>query len=242
MTVQYIAQGILVFPIWILAQLNRLLPAGRGDQEWEKPAAYYQDWLANYGKELEKTPFYAQRYLPGIKEYWNRFQNSWNAARVNRGLLDLAFDRQTVKNSVVGVAMTVDLFARLIFSAPINWFVGGEENGDQRDIGVIIKPQAGDYESRILPRYKGLEEKLRELVNEGIEVVEIAGQTEIRLEIVVSRESNDSLPAYPGEFLYERSYLADDKQKLVALKVNVTDFPAFFAQDSIHKLHRLYDY
>ena len=248
MTVEYLAKGILFTPMWAAAKLNKLLPQAKADANWEGPAKKYQQYLKGYGERLEQTPYYAQSYLPYITEYWKSFAEGWNVSRQERSFVDMAFDRQTVNNIVTGLTMTADLVARAVNAAPMNWFLGGEDNGDARTIGIIVKGDLEDkgglrvieepnnaFKGIVSPRYKGLSETLVWLAGQDAEVVEIAGQTQIQVDMLVDRGD----ASFGEEKLHERRYLADSTKKIVALTVKVRDLPSY-AKDS--RCFRVYDF
>jgi hypothetical protein len=233
MTVEFVAKGILSLPLWALAQASEWIPGKVEDPLWQKPAQNYQTFLQGYGERLETIPFYAQSFLPHIQDYWTHLAQSWTEARQTRSILDLTFDRQTVKNLVTGIAMTVDLLFRSLVATPINAFFGGEENGDDRTIGLITHSEKG-YQSHIVPRYKGLETFLKNLPS-GTRVIEIAGQTKAQIDLVFERTASSQ----PLNVLYEKDYLPDDSKKVLATQVSVERLPFLLRRSNFH---RLYDF
>lgn len=246
-TVDYLAKGILNLPLWLLSKVNKILPKGKEDKNWERPAEQYQKWHQEYGCRLEVTPFYAQKYVPHIKSYWKTFGECWKTSRKKRNWFDMIFDRQTLKNLIVGIAMTIDMLARAIISVPINWICGGEANGDDRFIGVIVKgnikktdkmkhfveDEDSPYKGVVVDRYKKLEEALRRFAKQGAEIVEIAGQKKIQVDMIVDKDSK----AFHENKLYEYAFLPDKKKKVIALDVNVSDLPKYLNDTRFNRLH-----
>jgi hypothetical protein len=162
--------------------------------------------------------------------------------------MDLTFDRQTLKNVVCGIAMTLDLVARAAIASATNWAVGGEEVGDDRDIGLIIKGNLADrsgleviedddnpYVGVVAPRYAQLTELLEKLTGDGIEIVEVAGQTRMQIDVVVDKENH----SFGSERLYERLHVADPSKKIVVLDIPVKDLGTYFSR---YAVHRIYDF
>ena len=256
MTVEFVAKGILYTPLWAAARLSALVP-GKSDDVWAQPAEQYQEFLRDYGNRLEVTPFYAQRYLPAIKNYWSNLAQKWSEARKNRSIVNLIFDRQTIKNVVTGTAMTADLLFRSTIATAINAFLGGEQNGDDREIGVIVKRaeqernrltenpahtvsvEGSRFEGLIVPRYKDLEQFLRQISADGVEICELAGQKKVKIDLVVDKEVQAN-KENNEDFLYERAYLPDPKKKIIALEVNVSELPRYLHMRN--EFHRLYDF
>ncbi|MCB1135272.1 MAG: methyltransferase domain-containing protein, partial [Chlamydiia bacterium] len=251
MGIEYIAKGILYTPLWLGAKVIGAIPGGRKDEVWSRPQRSYQQWLGRYGHRLESTVFYNHKehgYLGFIKEYFQGLGAAWREARQHRGLLDLLFDRQTLANAITGMTVTGDMLARYAGAAPMNMLLGGEENGDDREIGLIVQgafeniqgievleDEGNPYIGLIAPRYKGLERVLTELTQQGVRIEEIAGQSEVQIDMVLNKEADD----YSDVKLYERAYLPDPKKKIVALKVQVGELGPYLQSG---KLHRLYDF
>lgn len=234
MTAEYSVKGVLYLPIWALSKGEQLLPESEGDQNWKNLANAYQRWFQDYGERLEVTPHYAQEYKPFIGEYWREFAQVWNKLREKRSFFNAAFDRYTMKNLITGVAMSADLLSRAMISTSINWMVGGEENGDNRDIAMIVREGEG-YRSVIGPRYKEFGESLMNLVDQGSDIVEIAGQTEIQIDFILDKD--DGRLNYVQ--LYDRVYLPGSDKKIVAVRVRIDEMDHYF---KTYDVHRIYDY
>jgi len=252
MTVEFLAKGILYTPLWAAARLSSLVP-GKTDDVWKQPAENYQEFLRGYGDRLEVTPFYAQRFLPSIKGYWSNLSQKWAEARKTRSTASLVFDRQTISNAVTGTAMTADLLFRSTVATAINASLGGEENGDDRQIGVIVKRTENErnpltanpahtisvegsrFEGLIVPRYKELEQFLRQISANGVEICELAGQKVVQVDLVVDIDNKE----HAQHLLYERAFLPDAKKKIVALQVPVNELPRYL---NANGFHRLYDF
>ncbi|MCH9625307.1 MAG: hypothetical protein S4CHLAM123_04780 [Chlamydiales bacterium] len=239
-TAEYLVKGIFSSIIWAAAQSARLLPKTHKDASWEQPAHFYQTWLQEYGQRLEITPYYAQKYLPTIQKYWNQMGKAWSASRAQRSAINLTFDRQTLKNVVVGVALTLDMIARAAIASASNFLIGGAEDADDREIALILKgdvnkktvAQEGEYKGVIAPRYKELGAFLKALNPKTTQLVEIAGQTEIQIDIIADKNAN----AFAGEKLYERAYLADENKKIVALQVPVNELLAILQNVELYRV------
>ncbi len=231
MAFEYLIKGVVCLPIKGIVEIaKRILPRGTEDEDLENVGNGYQKWAILYGETLDRTPFYAQKYVPFIKEYWSNFQRTYS--RSQRSTLDLLFDRKTVRNIATGVFMTFDLLFKAAVGSSIEFLYGGEDNADDREIGLIIKDKDGRISSVISDRYKGLEQRVKELGEQGIEILEVAGQKEIEIDLIV--DINETVEGA----LYERAYLPDsDKKKIVAKRIPVSELTSLPAN-----LHRVYDF
>lgn len=229
MTVEYVAKGILCGPI---AFISKFLPERKDDSDWGRAHEFYQNWQKAYAKKLDTVPYYAQSFAPEIWKGWSYLATEWTKARKTQSLVDMIFNRSTLRNVATGVFNTFDMLARASIAVPINWFFGGAENGDDREIGVIYK-QNGEYKHHVAPRYHGLTEYLRSLGN--VEIVEIAGQTKIQLDVVVDVDTVNVNESF-FERLYERRMLSDPSKKIIALLVDLAHLPQYLRGDKIYRI------
>lgn len=248
---EYLLKGLAYAPINFAAKCAKILPKAKSDENWEKPAKMYQKWMQEYGKKLDTIPFYDQKYVEHISPYWKELKNSWNASRkAGRSVLDLTFDRQTVKNILTGIVMSVDMLFRAAVATVVNYNQGGAELGDERTIGLIVKGkyvqkegdgvvkiirEEGEYQAIIANRYKDLEALLKEIANQGLEVVEIAGQNEILVEYHSDKNNNEN----QGQKLYSITSLEDPSKDYKVFKVPVNQLNDYVNKED---LHRVYDY
>ena len=242
MGTEYVVKGTCLFPIWCLSKLGGLLPGNEAEGHWKKVSDYYRKWYQAYADRLNVTPFYAQSYLGDIRKYWNEFSEQWRSEKQSQGWFGMVFNRTTVRNLTTGIVLTGDLAAKALVSTPINAFYGGEDQGDDREIGLIVKTdktlpdyvaEEGLYTAIVTERYRGLEKRLRELIEQEVEIVEIAGQTEIQLDLLMDKKESVDDP------LYERACLEDASKKIVAVRIDVKDLPKYFKE---HEIYRVCDY
>jgi SAM-dependent methyltransferase len=239
-TGEFLVKGVLSFPLWAIAQLKGKLIHKVTDPIWAKPSETYQAFMKQYGDRLETTTFYAQSYVPHIKNSWKELFQKWSEVRKNRSVTHLIGDSQSVKNVVTNVAMTSDLLFRAAVGTTINAWFGGEAQADDRTIGVIVKrlnvsEKNTPYEGVVLPRYKQLAQSLKEMTANGVEICELAGQKEVQIDLVVEKNSQE----FKGDLLYERAYLPDSDKKIIVLNVKVNELGRFLHHQGFH---RLYDF
>lgn len=243
MTTEYATKGIAFFPLWLAAQAAKILPSSSDDNDWSHTSEYYQNWYKEYGDRLNITPYYAQSYMPSIAEYWRNLASAWRSTKAEQGLISTFFSRSSVKNLVTGLALSADLAAKAAVAKPINWFYGGEEQGDDREIGIIVKTdtdlgensirdEGNPYQGLIIGRYKILEDTLRGLVNQGVEIIEIAGQNEIQIDLLVDADDQ----RYQQSKLYDRKCLENPDKKIVAMMVNVSDLNKYLKEEDIYRI------
>ncbi|MEM1283385.1 MAG: hypothetical protein AAGG81_07510, partial [Chlamydiota bacterium] len=263
MSIEYLTKGILLTPIRMLGYAGeRLLPKKEENPNdpWNRPAKVYGEWLHNFGQSLEKTPFYATNYVPDIPMFWKALSISWYEARKERSISQVVFDRQTTLNLTTGVVMTADLLFRAAFATPINLLMGGEELGDQREIGIIVhgvdsldevdsriktiyQDKENSYQGLKLPRYEELRELLQKLANQGIQFKEIAGQNQMQIEFRVPKgEQNKFYEDIEGvEFLHQRKLLGSSESMVVGLKVDIDQLHVVLKELG-NQIHRIYDF
>ena len=255
MTTEYVAKATLFFPLRMASKLGCLFPHNAEDENWNNVSNGYGNWLKNYGDSIQEIPSYAQEF--NILDYWRNLRAGWSASgNAGRGVISRIADRQTIKNLATGLAMTLDLTARKLVSAPVNLFYGGADSADAREIGLIVKckevgqelgagirviSQLEDshYKGIVVDRYQKLEQKLMELADNDVEVVEIAGQNKIKVELLFQdqEEFNDVI----GEKLAVRKCLSDSNNKIVSYDVKIKDLTSLLKSKS-EKLYRVYDF
>lgn len=254
-----IAKGIIYTPLGWISKLGGLLPH-QENSAWQKPAGFYGNAMRKYSDSLEEITSYDHSYLQDLKGFFSTLTASFSEARQQQNLLSLLVDRQTVKNITTGVAMVGDLLWRQLFASTVNMFYGGQDNGDAREIGLIVNPKdnpnpfegCGDnvksiiqeegnpYKGIIALRYRKLTEVLETLSNNGVEIVEIAGQTAMEVEFVVDNDGNP--PAIDGMVeINRRHYYPNDQKRLAACMVPVDKLHLVL---KIHRslIHRIYDF
>lgn len=253
MTVECLGKEIFYKFLRPFAALGRVLPGReRENDPWQEPARVYYNWMEKYGEEIRVIPSYAQPFYPFIKDFWSNFALSWKRARETRNIFDLTFDRQTINNLITGLTMTTDLFLRIIVSAPVNWFYGGADAADARTIGVVVKSnhlntedlevciQSGEYFGINVPRYEKLEKFLINLSQNEGQILEIAGQSIIKIELKVDARENIEL-RFGSQKLFERICLEDASKKVVALTVPILNLHLLLKEEE-ERLHRIYDF
>lgn len=251
-TIEYLAKGLLYAPINLAAKISHILPHKKADINWEKPAQQYQKWFKDYANRLDKDTFYSQKYLKHIRPYWSNLKETWkNSRNAGRGLIDLTFDRHTINNVLTGIVMCIDMIFRGALATIVNTSMGGQENADQRTIGVIVKghyqksegdtvtkqiqDEQSEYEGLVTDRYKGLEACLKKIAQQGLEVTEIAGQKVIQMELLVDTSSHD----YDESQLYAIPHLGSPDKKFVILKVPVGEIKQYI---NLPEFYRVYDF
>ncbi|MDN3504736.1 MAG: class I SAM-dependent methyltransferase [Rhabdochlamydiaceae bacterium] len=260
MTAEYIPKAIVYGVFCAISHITRHLPDalyGARDEQWEGVSTHYKNWYKGYADRLEQTPHYAQKYVEYISSYWSNFAHKWRSS--DRYTISMIFDRQTVKNFYVGLSMTLDLLFRAAVATPMYKMYG--EGGDARTIGVMLeKPteeqtfdewglqpiprmisHAAKPAAVVLPRYSELVPQLRNLINAGVKVTEIAGQTKIKVEVVVSHETSKKMSSF-DRFVSSRPKLDSTEDKLVSLLVPVEELGDFLSTESAARVHRVYDF
>lgn len=255
MTTEYVAKATLFFPLRMVSKLGFLFPHNEEDEHWNNVSNRYATWLKQYGDSIQEIPSYAQKF--NILDYWRNLRAGWSASgNAGRGVISRIVDRQTIKNLATGLAMTSDLTARKLVSAPVNLFYGGADNADAREIGLIIKCndsalefgegvkvitqlENSPYKGIVVKRYKNLEEILIKFANNDIEVIEIAGQNTIKVELQC--RDLDELNDVRSEELSVRTCLSNPNNKIISYNVKIEELSSLLKEKN-DKLFRIYDF
>lgn len=260
-SIHNITKGIFHLGLRALSHLGSLLPQHEVDDEWEKPARYYAEWMKKYSDSLEVIPFYEHPYAKHLSEFFTLLKTSYRTVRQKKSCRLLLTHGQTYTNLATAVSMTGDLLWRQLFASLVKTFYGGQESGDARDIGLIIKcadhgkveallgeqmkakvsEEGNPYAGIIVPRYRALQNCLQTLSTNNIEIVEIAGQRSIEMEFLVDKGQALHLPTGIQE-LYRRKFIEDDDAKeLAACTVPIRQLSTLMNNHS-NRIHRIYDF
>ncbi|MDA8773506.1 FAD-binding protein [Chlamydiia bacterium] len=241
-TIENMIKGFLTFPFWMISHISHILPdltkydksLQANETQWATVHKQYNEWGQKYAKELQTIPFYAQSYINEIPTYWKGFADGWSGERKKGRFWSLLIDKQSINNVATGVAFSVEMCAREAIATVINLAMGGYENGDQRKIGMILQSNE-TYKGTISDRYDQLKQTIQGL-NDTDNIVEIAGNTHIQVDIVVNRDTQKQ-----KNELYRRWYMKDPKKEIVACKIPVNEIKNYVKNNDIN-LHRIYDY
>lgn len=256
--IQNMVKSLFYTPCSWISKLERFLPH-QNNPQWEKPSQYYGEWLKKYSDSLEVIPSYEHTYYDNMKKYFKTLNDSFVFSRKYQSLPSLLIDRQTIKNFVTTVAISADLLWRQLFASTVKAFYGGQGNADAREIGLIIltngqnndlgceeqikaiiEEAKNPYKGLIVPRYRELTEVLEKLSKRNIEIVEIAGQTSIEIELIIDRKGR--LPDVEGiKELYRRRCYTSDQKEVVACLMPVNKLKHIF-KDYRNLIHRIYDF
>ena len=217
------------------------------------PEWYSVDLIKDYGTYLEKTPWYEYSYFKKIIEYWNVFIKSTSTA-INKTSVTKTLSSWSyiVMNFVIGVLLTIVFLQLGILSViPYTFYhlPGNEEISniqmiiyDQNNIikdldkRIKIKNNEGNYYIIEIPRYKKFKQLVINMISNGIEIVEIAGQNEIQVKIGLNDknkvEALDSVDILYDYEMYEDSYV------LINIKVD----KLFDLLNNDIEIKHIYDY
>ena len=92
--------------------------------------------------------------------------------RIKGRFWSLLIDKQTINNIATGIAFSVEMCFRAAIATLVNASMGGYENGDQRQIGLIIKHN-DTYNGIVSDRYDELRHTVHDL-SDNDEIIEIA--------------------------------------------------------------------
>lgn len=155
--------------------------------------------LSAYAKHIEHTPFYMYQYSHDTKDYWNAYRESLKTRYQQNGFFRTLFSTNTLKDSLRGVSATLENTTKSIISTPIAWFYSFDSTKEETHLFMLVKdPQdiVSMLDERIevihkdqiytqikVPRYFEFKEILMKIAEHNIEVLSIAGQQKIQVDI-----------------------------------------------------------
>ncbi|GEM_PF-191140 len=164
----------------------------------------------SYGEFIEHTPFYDFPYFSELANFWGVFAKSWTAARRDYSFWEVASSEYTMMNLFIGVMMTAEYSLKGLVSLPFSWLYGSEEFKEASTIQLLARmPDEESLDPRVkvmgkfpsenlyhleIPRYLPFKEILISLADAGAEFSEIAGQSNIQIDLFVPSEKTIDLP------------------------------------------------
>ena len=240
-----LVKGILNLPFFAVAKIGTLIPSlfKKDTSGWSRAHQFYNRWTESYAKKLKTIPFYAQSYVHQINNYWDSLSKTWSEERAKGRLLGLIFNKALVRNLSTGVFFSLDMLFRGGVASITNYLMGGVEAGDERSIGIMVHHKKSDrFEVLKMKRYEALLAKLKTLDSQKVNLVEIAGNKEIQVEVIKDFKGEIRKgPVRQGKLLYTRPYYPDSNKVILAYKVRIPSLLEFIKKEK-DNLHRLYDY
>jgi len=216
------------------------------------PEWFSVDIVKSYGNFMDHTPWYDYPYGKIIGKYWNLVFQGINTSISKCGIKETLGSWSFIfMNFIIGILLTI-VFTQLgILSIIPSFFYhlpGNDtpntlkmiiynENIDLKTVDNKIKivNQEGNYYIIETPRYKQLMDIIFKLLANKIEIIEIAGQTEIQIRVSDLKENqlNDL------EVLYDYS-MYDDKNKETIINVKLNKIIDLINKNI--KIEHIYDY
>lgn len=110
-TPETIAESLLITPKYNRPQKQTYLTA----PEWQNVRASQR-----YAAFVEKQPAYRYPYFSEVGGFWKVYALSWNAARKQNGIADVALSDYNLMNLFVGTTMSLEYGLKGVFAAPIS--------------------------------------------------------------------------------------------------------------------------
>jgi len=197
------------------------------------------DIVKEYGNFLEHTPWYDYPYMKMIIKYWNLWLKGILTSVSKCGFSEtLSSWSYTFMNFVIGVILTfvfvqlgiLSVIPSLFYHLPGNNEIEKMQmivyNKNDQDLVKIDKRikiinSENNYYIIEMPRYKQFMDILLKLITNNVEIIEVAGQTEIQVRVAFSKK-NKLIESDGIEVLYDYSMFDDmpEKDVLVSIKVN----------------------
>ena len=225
------------------------------------PEWFSVDVIKEYGNFLEHTPWYDYPYGKIIMKYWGLWLQGICTSIGKCGFKQtLSSWSYTLMNCIIGILLTI-VYIQLGLLAMVPSFIYHlPGNNEIEKIQMIIYtdiPNLNDFnniDDRIkiinneknyyiieIPRYKQFTDIMLKLIMNKIEIIEIAGQTEIQVKILLKKTNLKTINNMDYvDILYDYAMFDDVDEKNVVLSIKI---------DKIHELIKnnidikhIYDY
>ena len=179
------------------------------------PEWFSVDIIKEYGNYLEHTPWYDFPYISTIGKYWKIWYNSIIAS--NEISISYIF-----MNSIIGLLISIffiQLSALSFIPSLFYHLPGNDEIGNIKmivynnnkvkkfkhiDKRIKLIDSENKYYIIEVPRYKQFMDILIKLIMNNIDIVEIAGQTEIQMRVSNNNNNNNNIHDIEGiKYLYD---------------------------------------
>ncbi|MGE0206919.1 MAG: methyltransferase domain-containing protein [Candidatus Babeliales bacterium] len=200
------------------------------------PEWYNVDISQEYGKFIEKIPFYEFPYMQSITSYWDLFAKSFKTAQKKNGTLSVITSPYTLMNLFIGCTMSVEYTAKSLLSLPIRALYSGQEpatiqllvDDPEKTLDsnlpahIILKEKKYDtYKLLEIPRYKLFLDTIKKFPD-SCTIVEIAGHKEIQCKVRYGKNLTPAFDTINGCFKeYEWELPTDKATTYAAITIKV---------------------
>lgn len=219
-----------------------------------------------YGAFIDHTPFYNYPYFKQVKQFWAHYIQSLVTGNSESSRWNNPLSRESLGNLYLTILMSMEYLAKGVTSAPIAWMYGSGSLKEAEKIGMLIscpeknvqKASISEFDKRIElkeqlasngnliehienPRYLPNTQIMIELSKQGVNFINIAGQTKVAMKVAVDKNIDKQDFAMKGcapkfEYIDPRN----NAKKYVVMEVEVPELHSVLFDltkkgfDSIH--------